>query len=305
MRVFFRLAICVGVIASYTLINSVAPANVTEKQDNAIIVASQAEAKDSLDYGGSGKEDLRISTPEKISAVIYPYQSCTVSTEVRGIIDFMKFKEGDTVDQGVVIAEISRARYEALVGEFRGNYDAVERTLERAKENVAIQEELYSKRACTYDDVVKARAEVSILAARKEEADFKLKQAKLNLEACIIRAPFSGNISVLYHEPYEAVENLEKLFGVIDTSKVYARVNWPEARLGELEIGKKAAFHYGGRAVEGKVEKISSLIDPASRSKRVHILLDNADRKLQVGMSGVVSLPDKAKASLEGEELNN
>ncbi len=305
MRILFRLALFVGVIASYMLIHSVAPADVAENQDNTVVAASQAEAKDVPDYAGLGKEDLGISSPEKISAVIYPYQSCTVSTEVRGIIDFMKFKEGDTVDHGVVIAEISRARYEALVGEFRGNYEAVERTLERAKENVAIQEELYSKRACMYDDVVKARSEVSILSARKEEADFKLKQAKLNLEACIIRAPFSGNISVLYHEPYEAVENLEKLFGVIDTSKVYARVNWPEARLGELEIGKKAAFHYDGRTFEGKVEKVSSLIDPASRSKRVHVLLDNPDGKLQVGMSGVVSLPDKAKASLEEETVNN
>ncbi|MBI5250033.1 MAG: efflux RND transporter periplasmic adaptor subunit [Desulfomonile tiedjei] len=300
MKSVWRLSICVVLGALYLLVQSTVSADVPENQDSAKVLTSAVDTKDS-NWGSdsSRKEELGITTPEKLSAVIYPYQSCTVSTEVRGIVDFMKFKEGDPLEKDVVVSEISRARYESIVGEFRGNYEAVVRTLERAKENLAVQEELYDKRACTFDDILKARSEVRILEARKNEAEFKLKQAQLNLDACIIRAPFSGNVSVLYHEPYEAVENLEKLFGVVDTSKVYARVNWPESRLSELEMGKKAYFQYGGRTYEGAIEKISSLIDPASKSKRVHILIDNPNGKLQVGMSGSVSLSDKAKVSMD------
>jgi len=208
------------------------------------------------------------------------------------MVDFMNCKEGDQITEGAVISEISRARYEAIVGEFRGNCDAVTRTLERAREEVGIQDELYQKRATTYDEVVKARSQVKILEARKDEAEFKLKQAELNLQACIIRAPFSGSIAVLYHEPFEMVDNLEKLFGMIDTSKVYARANWPEARLSELALGKKSQFLYEGRTFDGLIEKISSLIDPASKSKRVHVLIDNRDGFLQVGMSGAMTLAD-------------
>ncbi|MBI4963397.1 MAG: efflux RND transporter periplasmic adaptor subunit [Desulfomonile tiedjei] len=250
------------------------------------------------DLEAEALKDLNLSRSEGISAVIYPYQSATVGTEVRGIVDSVNFKEGDSVSKGSVVAEISKARYASMVGEFRGNYDAVVRSLNRAREELTVQEELYDKRATTYDDLLKARSQVQVLEARKEEALNKLKQAELNLDACVLKAPFSGTVAVLYHEPFEAVDNLEKVFGLIDTAKVYARANWPESRLSELATGKKAAFHYEGKAYEGVIEKISSLIDPASKSKRVHILIDNPKGKLEVGMSGAVSLADAKKLSM-------
>lgn len=254
-----------------------------------------------LDSGSS--EGLNISLPDRINAVIYPYQSATIGTEVRGILDRVNFKEGDSVSKDSVVAEISKARYSSMVGEFRGNYDAVVRTLDRAREELTIQEELYDKRATTYDDVLKAQAQVQVLEARKEEAIHKLKQAELNLQACVLKAPFSGIIAVLYHEPFEAVDNLEKVFGLIDTVKVYARANWPESRLSELALNKKAVFLYGDKTYEGVIEKISSLIDPASKSKRVHILIDNPQAKLEVGMSGSVNLIESKKLSMSGAGL--
>lgn len=234
---------------------------------------------------------------ETMSAVIYPFQSATVGTEVRGIVDLVNYKEGDRIAKDAVVAEVSKARYEAIVGEFKGNYEAIVRTLKRAREELTVQEETYAKRASTYDDLLKARAQVSILEARQEEALFKLKQAQLNLKACVIVAPFSGSLAVLYHQPYEAVDNLEKIYEIIDTSKVYARVNWPESRLSELQLGRRAAFNYGGTEYEGVIEKISSLIDPASKSKRVHVLLQNPEGKLQVGMSGTLGPAGRKKVS--------
>jgi RND family efflux transporter MFP subunit len=243
--------------------------------------------------------DIAVSRPDTVTAVVYPFKSATVGSEVRGILDVINFKEGEPVKEGAVVAEVSKARYTAIVGEFHGNYEAVIRTLSRAREELAVQEELFEKRSNTLDDVQKARSQVTVLEARKEEAEFKLKQADLNLVACIIKAPFTGNIAVLYHEPFETVDNLEKVFGVIDTSKVYARANWPENRLSELAVGKKAVFRYGQNEFQGAIEKISSLIDPASKSKRVHVLIDNSDARLQVGMSGTLTLVDQKKVSMQ------
>lgn len=184
-----------------------------------------------------------------VSSVIYPFRSATVGSEVRGILDAIKYKEGDPVVDGAVVAEVSKDRYTSIVGEFRSNYEAIVRTLDRAREQAAIQEELYRGRAGTFDDVMKVRSEVRILEARKEEAAFKLKQAELNLRACEVRSPFSGVISVLYHEPYETVDNLEKVFGVVDTTKVYARAYWPEARLSEIALGKKTQLRVQRQSV--------------------------------------------------------
>jgi len=247
------------------------------------IIASKAETT---------KLDSNLNTPisERITAVIYPYQSATVSSEVKGVVNVLNFKEGDSVEDGAVVAEVSKPRYAAILGEFRGNYDAVVRTLEQARDELKIQQDLYKKRATTYHDLLKARSQVGILEARKHEAEHKMKQAELNLKACVIKAPFPGTFAVAYHESHEAVDDLEKIFDLVDTHKVYARANWPESRLSEIALGKKLKFIYKGKTYHGAIEKISSLIDPASKSKRIHVLIDNPDGELQVGMSGILSL---------------
>jgi RND family efflux transporter MFP subunit len=238
-----------------------------------------------VDPASSAKSDLTIPL-DMITAVIYPIRSATVGTEVRGIVDALNFKEGDLLEEGCVVAEVSKQRYTAVYGEFKGNYKAICEALDQSKEELTTQEALYNNRAATFDDLTKSKFQVRILEARKEEASHKLKQAEQNMNACVIRAPFTGFLAVRYHEPYEAIENLEKIFEVVDTTKVYARANWPESRLSELEIGKKAIFTYQGREYPGEIAKISTLIDPASKSKRVHVTIDNKDQKLNVGMSG-------------------
>ena len=295
LKITIFLVLCSSVIVAATYLKA---ESLRDPQDGVLVAVNETTPPSPR---STLPDDLNIVRPEAINAVIYPLQSATVGTEVRGVIDFMKYKEGESVKEGAVVAEISRARYEAIVGEFKGNYDAVVRSLDRAKEEQALQEELFEKRASTNDDLLKARAQVKVLEARKEEAEFKLKQAEINLKSCIIKAPFSGSISVLYHEPYETVDNLEKLFGIIGTEKVYARANWPEARLAELAIGKNAAFIYEGKRYEGSIDKISSLIDPASKTKRVHILIDNIQGRLEVGMSGSVNLLEKRSASSKSE----
>lgn len=116
-------------------------------------------------------------------------------------------------------------------------------------------------------------------------------------KACVIKAPFSGVIGGLYHEPYEAVDNLEKIFELVNTHKVYARANWPEKRLSEIGIDGKAVFHREGKSYEGVIKKISKLIDPASRSKRIHVLIGNADGSLEVGMSGKLKVLNTNRVS--------
>jgi RND family efflux transporter MFP subunit len=310
MKVFWKITL--GVLVTFSLLLCLPPAwgetaggepGAPESQPKDLSVPENP----ATDVGTpeSPATDLSISESGRINAIVYPVRSATVGTEVRGIVDVLKFQEGEPVEKGSVVTEVSKARYEAIVGEFKGNYDAVARTLELARKELKVQDEIYEKRSNTYQDLLNARYQVKILESRKQEAEFKLKQAELNLKACVIKAPFDGTIAVLYREPFETVDYLEKIFEVIDTGKVYARANWPESRLSEVSIGKKAVFNYKGVDYEGEIAKISSLIDPISKSKLVHILINNSDKNLQVGMSGTVSLQGSEKVSMADGELRN
>lgn len=295
MKKQWKIAVCFASAALLLIAQSAISEDYSPRQStvHGTTVVAQA-TKSGADFTSPG--------PRRINAVIYPSQSATMGSPVRGIVDLINYKEGQSVKQGAVVAEVSKARYAAIVGEFKGNQQAVERTLKEAREELEVQEDLYEKRATTYHDLLKARSQVKILESRKFEAEHKLKQAEIDLDACVLTAPFSGIIGVFYRDAYETVDYLEKVFELVDTSKVYARVNWPEARLSEIAIGKKAVFRYKGGAYHGVIDKISSLIDPASKSKRIHILIDNPQGKLQVGMSGTFDLLNSTKVSAVTEK---
>jgi hypothetical protein len=70
-------------------------------------------------------------------------------------------------------------------------------------------------------------------------------------------------------------------------------------------MGRKAIFTYGDKNYEGAIEKVASFIDPVSKSKRVHVLIDNSDGRLQVGMAGTLKLPsnDQQSSATESKAL--
>jgi multidrug resistance efflux pump len=111
------------------------------------------------------------------------------------------------------------------------------------------------------------------------------------LESCEIKAPFSGYLAVRYKQPDETVERLEKVFALVDTSKVHAVANVPELMLDEFPKGKEAFFLLTPeKRFKGTVDRVGKLIDPKSRTKRVFLLINNSDNKLEVGMTGTMQL---------------
>jgi cobalt-zinc-cadmium efflux system membrane fusion protein len=87
------------------------------------------------------------------------------------------------------------------------------------------------------------------------------------------------------------VERLEKVFALVDSSRVYAVAKIPEILISEFQKGTQAEFVLRPDAsFAGVVDKVGKLIDPTSRTKKVYLLIDNADSQLEVGMTGTLKL---------------
>ena len=75
---------------------------------------------------------LEISETQPVEAtIINPYRTANIGTEVSGMIDRFQVEEGDIVEQGQVVCEVSKARYvlmaEKAADEVKGLRLAVER----------------------------------------------------------------------------------------------------------------------------------------------------------------------------------
>ncbi|MFZ5867152.1 MAG: efflux RND transporter periplasmic adaptor subunit [Thermodesulfobacteriota bacterium] len=235
-----------------------------------------------------------LGSEDKIeAAVIHPYRTANVGSEVSGVVDSVKYEEGERVEKDGVVYEINKDRFIIDSRRAEAKAKAAEQALQRAREDLKVQEELLNLGSGKLQDVLKSRADAEISAERLNEAREDLRMAALNLEACSVRSPFAGYLAVRYKEPFEPIERLGKLFAVVDGSKVYAVANVPEKLLAKFKPGTKAAFeHISGVKFVGTVEKVGALTDPKSLTRKVYVLIDNPKGELQIGTTGSIGLEE-------------
>ncbi len=251
-------------------------------------VSSSAASAEEIASPSPGRETRQETSAE---AIIHPCRSASVGAEVGGVIEAIRFNEGDLVQKDQVVAEISKRRYQVLADKAGDALKATELAHKRAVQDVAIRTELLSNNAVTRQEVLKAETEADIAAARVEEARKVLTLAQLNLEDCRLKAPFTGYLAVRYKQPFETVQRLDKVFALVDTSRVHAVAGIPGALAARIEKGTPAVFEDGsGRAFEGKVDKVATLTDPKTGTIRVYVLIDNPKGEVRVGTSGTMKL---------------
>jgi RND family efflux transporter MFP subunit len=223
------------------------------------------------------------------ATTIRPYRSADLASEVSGVIEAIHFQEGDLIQSGQVVVEISTKRYTLLAEKAQEALKGMVLALERAEQNVTVLKDLLTQDATTRQDLLKAETERDVTQTRLKEARKDFELAQLNLQWCRVKAPFTGYLGDRYKEQFESVERLEKLFSLVDSSKVYALANVAERLVPKFKKGTSATFvDPSGKIHSGIVEKVGKLIDPKSKTRKVWVLIDNSKGSLEIGMTGTL-----------------
>lgn len=280
IRVWF-ISICVALVA----ISGVVTGAETEKKWSP---AGEPPASGSQSTKAPAKNKSN-SSASVDTVIIHPYRSANVGAMTPGVIQIMNFKEGQRVEKDAVVCQLLADRYKLAVSRAEDRLSELGTALENAEETARIKTELLGLDLTTRQDELKARSAAKIAKDRVAEAKSELGIARLDLDSCSVKAPFNGYLAALYKQEYETVSPQERIFALIDVSKVYAVANVPESLLSQFELGAKVLFVLPDeQQFEGKVDKVSAMIDPKSRTKRVFALIDNSENKLEVGASGVL-----------------
>ena len=89
------------------------------------------------------------------------------------------------------------------------------------------------------------------------------------------------------------VDPSTRLYTIANLGTVWVYAAVFQDRLGKIKIGDAAAVtvdSYPGRVFSGKIDNIWPAIDPATRTARVRVALDNSDGALKLGMFVQVAL---------------
>jgi membrane fusion protein (multidrug efflux system) len=200
-------------------------------------------------------------------------EQVTLSAPVTQRLVRVNFEDGGFVQAGQVIATLAQGQELAQLQNAQARSREAEQQLDRLQ---ALRERGFA---------TKAALDTQVALAASANADAA--EARASIGDRVIRAPFSGWVSLRNISQGAVIQAGTEIAVVSDLSRIKLDFSVPETLLGALRVGQRIdakAAAYPERTFEGQISSIDPTVDPATRAVKVRALLANPERLLKPGM---------------------
>jgi cobalt-zinc-cadmium efflux system membrane fusion protein len=195
--------------------------------------------------------------------------------------------------------------------EARSGHLIAQASLKLAEGTLGRERDLYEKKVCPRKDLLEAEAARDAAAATAQAARERLLACGLTAEEIAglstggapspglpVRAPFDGTVLERNLSMGSLVEPGQKLLLLGDTSEMWVWTSVYERELAGLlqEEGKGTVLAhvevpaYPGRQFPGRVDRMTGVVDEATRTAKVRVIVSNPEGLLRAGMFARVHL---------------
>jgi membrane fusion protein (multidrug efflux system) len=200
-------------------------------------------------------------------------ESVTLTAKVTDTVRRVNFEDGDYVEAGAVLIELTNQEEEALLAEARANLDDAERQLERLEDLTARG--------------LAPASELDVARSRAAASEARLNTVVARLSDRLMVAPFSGVLGFRQVSQGTLLTTNTPITTLDDISTIKLDFTVSERFFGEMSPGAKViaqSASYPDREFEGVVRTVGSRIDPVTRAITVRAHVANEDRALSPGM---------------------
>lgn len=214
-------------------------------------------------------------------------ESVTITAKVTAKVNKVNFEDGELVEAGTVLVELTNEEETALLAEAQANVDDTKSQYTRLRD-------LLKQQSIPVSQVDEAKARYSGAQARYQSM-------LARMDDRLIRAPFTGVLG--FREvsagtlitPGTAVSTLD------DLSIIKLDFSVPEVYLGLLATGMQidaTSVAFADRRFSAKVRTVGSRVDPVTRALVVRAVIDNSDLALRPGMLMNIQLTTNQREAL-------
>ncbi|MEQ8860538.1 MAG: efflux RND transporter periplasmic adaptor subunit [Pseudomonadales bacterium] len=206
-------------------------------------------------------------------------ETVPITANVSDTISRINFEDGQTVEAGDVLVELTDAEESALLKEAESLADEAERQYQRIQRLVA-----------------QGNAAESLLDERRREwrtAEARLDAVRSRLADRIIAAPFGGHVGLRQVSPGALVSPGDLITTLVDDSRMKLDFTIPALYLSTVKSGtviEATSAVFPNRSFAGNVTSVDSTIDPVTRSIVVRAIIPNERHDLVPGMLMTLNL---------------
>ena len=284
------------------------------KRNKFLMIAASALLLASCGGGGGGRPEfgdneypvLEVGTSSASSQATYPasikgVQDVQISPKVSGFITRINVKEGQNVGAGQVLFVIDNATYQAQVRQMQAAVNTAQAACNTSKLSYENSQKLYENKVIGDFELQSATNAYESAKAQLAQAQAGLASAKETLSFCYVKSPAAGVVGTLPLKVGALVSAASVLTTVsnISSMEVYFSMTEKDAldmsksgdglsSLPSVQLQLADGTMYGH---EGKVTKMSGVIDAATGTVQMIAVFPNPERLLKSGGSGSIVIP--------------
>ena len=232
--------------------------------------------------------NARISVDEAVTARVF--------TPLAGRVVALHAELGDKVKKGAPLATLDSPDFGTAVSDVaKAEADAARKNSQLARSKILFDGEVLARR-----DFESAEADARAARAEVERARLRLANvvpagARVEGQRMVLRAPMDGVVADRQVNPGTEVQpgSANPLFVVSDLSRLWLLIDLPEKEVATLKPGQPVVVGVDAwpeARFTATVERISPLLDPATRRVQVRASLPNPDGRLRPEMFARVSV---------------
>ena len=247
---------------------------------------------------GTSSADMQSTYPATIKGV----QDVEIRPKATGFITQINVKEGQTVGAGQVLFVIDNETATQQVRQAQAAVNTAQQQCNTAKLTYENSQKLHESRVIGDFELQTSQNSYEVAQAQLAQTQAALASAKEQLSYCYVKSPAAGVVGTLPYKKGALVSSQNVLTTVSNNSsmEVYFSVTEKAAMqlqaaglqtLPDVKLLLADGTTYGH---DGKVTKMSGVIDQATGSVQLIALFQNPERILKSGGAGTIVIPRQA-----------
>jgi cobalt-zinc-cadmium efflux system membrane fusion protein len=223
-----------------------------------------------------------------------PARVVHVFAPVSGRLIELRVKPGDTVIAGQAVAAVQSSD----VSSARSDYEKAKAQAHRSQSALSRETLLFQHGAAPEKDLEDAKAQAAQDTSELERAKERLHLLGLSedqaSDRATVTAPRAGVVTETTSAPGEFAKSLDAsnpLLTIADLGSIWVVGNVYEKDLSSVPAGLSVSITadaYPSESWQGKIANIAALVDPATHTVRLRVVLENRQHKLKPDMFATI-----------------
>ncbi len=207
-------------------------------------------------------------------------KNITIQPETSGNIISIDVKEGQFVKQGDIIAQL--------------NFTSLQNDIDEVKTQLALNKTLFDRQERLWNQKIGSEVEFLTAKSNLEAQKSKLNSLEAKKDLAIIRAPFNGIIDEIHQKKGEMANPSTPLAQLVNINRVYVEGDVSETFLNSIKAGGNVQLDFPAinYKTEAPIYRTSNIIDPANRSFKVRINLNNPKQIIKPNLISIIRIRD-------------